>query len=138
MSSIRKLLPIVFLLAVAFAELGCASAGGSTDGSIRRRTDVLTRDEIATVQVGSLLEAIQRLRPRWLNVRGGAGLTEYSLAVYQGETRLGDLSVLRTLPPDFAESLRFLTRSAAQAQFTGNWSADVVGAIVIQTGVRAH
>lgn len=136
MKNYRKFLLVPLILGLSLAELGCASGGGSGTSSVRRNMDVLTHDEISTIDVGNLYEAVQRLRPRWLNVRSGGGQTDYTLIVYQGQTRLGDLSILKTMSPDFAQSLRFLSRTAAQAQLPGNWSQEVFGAIIISTSGR--
>lgn len=87
-----------------------------------------------SVDVGNLYEAVQRLRPRWLNVRSaGVGADFTTIMVYQGQTRLGDLEILRQLPLDAAESLRFLDRSTAQMSLPGNWTQGMVGAIVLIT-----
>ncbi len=131
----RAILQVVLILALGLSELGCASAGSGGTPTTRRRMDVLTREEIATVDVGNLYDAVRRLRPRWLNVRGGSiGIGDQTIMVYQGQARIGDLSAMKAMSPDLAESLRFLDRSSAQAQLPGPWSAEMAGAIVIQTG----
>lgn len=131
----QRFLQVVLLLAITLTELGCAAATSGSESSTRRRMDILTRDEIASVEVGNLYDVVSRLRPRWLSVRGSSmGQGESTIMVYQGQTRMGDLSVLKTLSTDLAESMRFLDRSSAQAQLPGTWSAEMGGAIVIQTG----
>lgn len=127
----RRVSTLVLLVAIAGVLGGCASTGGSSG---RTRSDILTREEIMTVDVGNLYEAVQRLRPRWLNVRSaGVGAEVTTIMVYQGQTRLGDLDILRQLPLQAAESLRFLDRSTAQMSLPGNWTQGMVGAIVITT-----
>lgn len=127
----RRVSTLVLLVAIAGVLGGCASTGGSSG---RTRSDILTREEIMTVDVGNLYEAVQRLRPRWLNVRSaGVGADFTTIMVYQGQTRLGDLEILRQLPLDAAESLRFLDRSTAQMSLPGNWTQGMVGAIVLIT-----
>lgn len=113
---------------------GCATA--SSSGS-RRSQDLITRDEIESLQVSTLYEVVQRLRPRWLEVRSvqtfGAGTGTNAVVVYQGQTLLGGVDVLRQLDPSAAESLRYLDGSTASASLPGIGSRHIEGAIVIQT-----
>lgn len=126
-----RLTHMVILLCFVYVLGACASSGAT---SARSRSDILTREEIMSVEVGNLYEAVQRLRPRWLNVRSsGVGASFTTIMVYQDQARLGDLEVLRQIPPQGVESLRFLDRSTAQMSLPGNWTQGMVGAIVITT-----
>jgi hypothetical protein len=99
----------------------------------RRRRDVLTRQELLESGTTNLFEAIDRLRPQWMrgraqsNLRGGGG----NVVVYQNNTQLGGIDVLRTLNPEFAEELRFLDGPTASNTLPGLGSRTVAGAIVI-------
>jgi hypothetical protein len=128
------LLVLAFLLAAA----GCASAGSGAGGPARGDYDVLMQDQIASVSVGNLYEAVERLRPRWLTPRGGQSLSGIStdILVFQGQTNLGTVEVLRQLPANTAARLRFLDGPTAAATLPGLGSRHVAGAIVIDTVVR--
>jgi hypothetical protein len=99
----------------------------------RRRRDVLTRDELLESGTTNLFEAVDRLRPQWMRGRGasnlrGGGIT---VVVYQNNTQLGGIEVLRTLNLEFAEELRFLDGPTASNTLPGLGSRAVAGAIVI-------
>ncbi len=99
----------------------------------RRRSDVLTREELAQSGTTNLFAAVERLRPQWLRPRGftnfrGSGT---AIVVYQGTTPLGGLDALRQLAPEFAEEIRFLDSSQASNTLPGLGSRAVAGAIVI-------
>lgn len=131
MKAQSHLIRTVIFLGFACILGACASSGSK---SVRSRSDILTREEIMSVEVGNLYEAVQRLRPRWLNVRSaGVGAPFTTIMVYQDQARLGDLEILRQIPPDGVESLRYLDRSTAQMSLPGNWTQGMVGAIVITT-----
>lgn len=133
-----RMLRATVLLSLMMVSVGaCASTGGSGGG---RDFNQITRAELDEVEdrVGNLYDAIQRLRPRWLQVRGGdrSFSTPTEIVVYQDQTFLGDLSVLRSLDPGFPSSLSYLDASQATAQLPGLGSRSVSGAIVIHTRDR--
>jgi len=76
MRSFRRYAPILCALS-ALLSLACASAPGASarSNSNERVSDVITEQELADPALAgsSTLEAVQRLRPRFLNQRG-AGL----------------------------------------------------------------
>lgn len=129
MTFTRVALP--FALAALLAVGGCASAGGGSP----QNPNLLTRDEIAAVNVSNLYDAVQRLRPRWLTSRGPRSLSGLStdIVVFQDQSMLGDIEVLRQLAPDLAVQIRYLDGSTATASLPGLGSRHVEGAIVIQT-----
>lgn len=115
----------------------CAAAASGSGGGNR---DELTREEIAAVDVSTLYEVVQRLRPRWLAVRsqrslGGAAT---SIVVYQGQSFLGGVDALRQLGPDAAAWLQYLDGATASATLPGLGSRSVEGAIVIHTTARGQ
>lgn len=111
--------------------VGCATADPS-----RSRVDPnrITRAEIVEVDVADLYEVVQRLRPRWLEVRGSRSFGgETEVVVYQGQSFLGGPEVLRQFDPAAAESLRYLDGPTASASLPGLGSRHVEGAIIIVT-----
>ena len=112
----------------------CSSATSSSAGNTR--VDLLTREQIMSVSgVNNLYEVVKRLRPRWLEPRGGdrslALPTE--IVVYQDQAYLGDVEVLGQLSPEMAYQLRWLDGPTASATLPGLGSRHVAGAIVLQT-----
>lgn len=127
----RSFLPLMLLTALAAAA--CAPSATTGDG---RQQNVITQEELESVRVSNLYEAVSRLRPRWLQVRsmqtlGGSGAT--AILVYQGRSRLGGADILRELDPGIAVWLEFLDGPTASASLPGIGAQDVEGAIIIHT-----
>lgn len=121
-----------------FTAVASACAPPVTTGV--RDPNVITTEELQSVQASDLEEAIQRLRPRWLTVRSpqtfgqGAGITQ--ILVYQNQSRLGGLEVLRDLGIDSAAWIEYLDRASASARLPGAGGQDVEGAIILHTSPR--
>lgn len=111
---------------------GCAST--SEQGSTNRRSDVITSEELQEVKVTNLYEAIQRLRPRWLQARSQQSFnTPSQIVVYQNQTNLGGFEALRSLGTDAAHSIQFMDGPTAMASLPGLGNTQVMGAIVVHT-----
>jgi len=125
------------LLIVAVAGiLAAACAGQSRPGSGGRNSNMISAAEIAEMQqagVRDLYELVNRRRPTWLQLRTERSLQlPTTVLVYQNDSRLGGIDVLRGYPLVSVASLRYL--DAAQAGLLpGAGSAHVEGAIVIRT-----
>jgi hypothetical protein len=124
----------VFVLA-ALTLTGCASSGSSTKGARSSSSrDSLLQEEILEVKAANLYEAVQRLRPRWLTIRtGGQSIrpTQTSILVYEGSVRLGDVEVLKTLPPESVLSIRYMTGTDATTSLIGTADQWVAGVIIL-------
>lgn len=125
---------VVIVLAVGLLVGGCVTAAG---GMERSDPDELSRDEILSVEVSNLYQVVQRLRPRWISAERRAGERSFTrdanVVVYQGQTRLGTLEVLRDWSPSAAYHLQWLDGPRASATLPGIGTDQVVGAIVIRT-----
>lgn len=121
------------IAAAAMLLLSAACATTSTgDGS---DPNLLTPEEIAEVNASSLYEVVNRLRPRWLEVRSSRSFeAETSVVVFQNETLLGGTETLRRYGPEAGYSLRYMDGEAASASLSGLGSRHVEGAIIIRTG----
>lgn len=123
------------LIAVAVALLGgCATTGTGQGGG---DPNILTREQIMSVQgVTNLYDVVQRLRPRWLTVRAsdrsfGMGT---QIAVFQGQTYLGDVQTLRQLQPGMAFQLKYMDGTTAQNSLPGiSPGTHLAGAIILST-----
>ena len=115
----------LYLLAVA-AILGCATASGTsgTSGTFAgpRKANLLTADEIAAANadVGSVYDAIARLRPHWLSSHGPTsfvtGGTEFAIVFIDGQ-RHGDLNSLRGLQASQIGDIRYYNSTEAGGSF---------------------
>lgn len=124
------------LLGIAFAALagGCATVRNPQGNG---RMDLLTREEIMSVRgVNNLYDVVERLRPRWLKIRGqdrSFGLTT-SIVVFQNQTLLGDVQTLRQLQPGLAYELKYLDGTTAKNTLPGlAFEGHVAGAILLST-----
>lgn len=123
----KCVLPVSFVLLSACAA---ASAGQEPARDINR----LTRAEIQSIDVSNLHDLVQRLRPRWLDVRGSRSFsTPTRVVVFQDQTLLGGVAVLRQLSPDMAAWMEYLDGPTASNSLPGLGSTHVEGAIVIHT-----
>lgn len=127
---------MITLVAVLALLAGSACASSSGGSGTNTRSDLLTREQIMSVDgANTLYEVVQRLRPRWLEARGGDrsfGLST-DIVVYQDQSFLGDVSTLSQLAPDMAYELRWLDGTTASATLPGLGSRHVAGAIVLST-----
>jgi len=130
-----RLLPGLLLLAVVIA--GCAPSASSGAG---RQSNELSRADIEATQLPNLYDAIDRLRPRWLTVRAQRSFGQQPLAtevvVYQNQTMLGGVEVLRQLGPEAAVRITYLDGATASASLPGLGSRHVEGAIILHTRER--
>jgi hypothetical protein len=117
------------------AVAGCATTRSGADDSESYRSDLITREEILGVQgVRNLFEVVQRLRPRWLTIRAGDrsfGMTT-EIAVYQGQTYMGDVETLRQMGPTLPHEMRWMDGQTAMTTLPGLGAGKhLAGAIII-------
>ncbi|HEY2067606.1 MAG TPA: hypothetical protein VGG84_16750 [Gemmatimonadaceae bacterium] len=131
---------IVFLLALS----ACATpAGGSSeaDGSaptVRHGAlDPITGAELEDPQVaaGSALDAIRRLRPSYLNLRGGGGLdpTTNAVLVSVDGSGLSSLSTLSSILAAQVGEIRYLSATDAAQRFG---TRGIAGPVILVTTRR--
>ncbi|HET7275831.1 MAG TPA: hypothetical protein VFI91_11755 [Longimicrobiaceae bacterium] len=135
--NIKAKISILATFAAVAVFSGCAAAagGGSSMGTDR---NVITAEELATLNVSTLYETVQRLRPQWLRVRGGQSLSTLTtdIVVFQNNTMLGGTDVLRRLGHDSAAWLEYMPGSKASNVLAGLGSRHVEGAIIVHTTPR--
>ena len=128
--SIRFLVSLVAALVLVSA---CSGNSGSARGPSRDR-NMITTEELATTNGLSAYEVVQRLRPHWLNARGGArslGLRT-EVVVFSDNIRLGGVDVLRNLPANTVREMKYMDATEASNQLPGVGSGEhIAGAIVI-------
>jgi hypothetical protein len=122
---------VALVPAAVVSAASCASSGGGTGESSNR--NVLTRDEMTEVSASNAYEAVERLRPRWLQIRASRsmiGSTE--IVVFMNRSLLGGPEVLRDFIPANIVRLRYLDGPTASAQLNGLGGRAVEGAIIIE------
>lgn len=120
-------------LAVIIGSVACISSATEVSGD----PDRLTREQIASVNVSTLYEAVQRLRPRWLEVRAQRTFElETQVLVVLDRTVLGGVDELRNLGVEIAAGMQYLTGSAAHGEFALPGDRHVEGVIVVHTRER--
>lgn len=129
---VRKPFHWIGALALVVVLTGCASSGSSgTDRNGDR--NVLTREEIAELDVNTAYEAIERLRPRWLRVRGSRSHNRPTeVVVLVDNLQLEGIQSLWDVDADNVASIRWLD-SAQAGQLPGLGSRHVEGAIIVET-----
>ena len=119
MPSATRLRVITQSLVLLFLT-GCASAPAASGSSSRAGGDVITRAELADPSlVGStVVDAIRRLRPRFLNERSGGlrGASEGAMVSLNGGPP-GELSELSRVEIGDVQEIRYLTTADANLRF---------------------
>lgn len=116
-----------FVLVAILTAAGCASSGQN----VRRDSSVLTMEEVGTVPVVNLHEAVERLRPRWLQS------SPDRIAVFMNEGYVGDAWSLREFKAGQIVRLRYLTANEAAATLPiYDTVSRLSGVIVLETGDR--
>ncbi len=124
---IRRILCVSLLVAVA----GCSTAS-SGSRSLQAR-NVITAEEVQELNVSSAYEAIQHLRPHFLQTRGQASIQDPSAGVpvvYVNGVRYGSPGTLQGIRAVDVEEIRYLSASDATTRYgTGH----VGGVIEVRT-----
>lgn len=111
----------VVLGAALLVAVGCS--GATQGGGQARRRNVITAEEIATIEVATAYHVVRRLRPQWLQARGAGDPVVYIDQQRRG--RPGELEFL--LPADVA-GMRYLNAGDATLRWGTNHPA---GAIMV-------
>lgn len=104
---------------------GCAASSSSADGSApRRSSSVITEEEFdAVVTIGTLWDAIERLRPPWLRSRGAR--TGYPVVFVNG-TRFGEIDSLRSIQVSDVASARLMSAGDATTLYGTGYPAGII------------
>ena len=129
---------IYLLAALAVSAVpACASspsgASNASQQSSPRRgsSDRITQEELATIDVQNALQAVQRLRPSFLQNRGGASssITQgpQDVVVYVDQTRMGGPSTLAQIPITDVKEIQHLSGTDATQRYgTGHGSGVII------------
>jgi hypothetical protein len=125
----------MFMVGIAGSAAGCVARTASplnATANLTPGTLVMAQELAGTPQQGSLMDALQRLRPGWLQSRGGAPMVSVDGAVAT------ELSSLRLISVSIVRQVRFERSSSSVGRATIAPNGDVVvgDLIVVTTGRR--
>lgn len=104
-----------------------------------RQANLLTQEELRASGATNLYDAIARLRPRWLQVRGARTFDTrtWPIYVYLNRSQLGGVEALRQIDVRSAYAVRYLTGTEAQGDIPGLLAQPVEAVIVVYTSPEA-
>lgn len=122
--------PVAALLLLLLA----ACSSGMNQGG--RQSSRLDRDELNTVEARDAYQAVERLRPLWLDKRTAPHLEdETAILVYVDGARFGELETLRDIPLVNVQSMRVLDHAEMTA-LIGTEFKIIARIIAVQSRVR--
>jgi len=121
--------------ALATGLLTWAAACASSTPGVRRDSAELLPEEIAEVPVSNLYEAVERLRPRWFQIRSPRSMNmSTEVAVILNSSYLGGPETLRQIAPTGLIRMRYLEAARATALYRVPDGRAVEGAIIVEMG----
>ncbi len=119
----------VSIIALALAMAACSSAG--TGSATSRNSHVVTTEELAGIDYLSGLEAVRRLRPNWLRVRGQITFFRQrseGIRLYVDGRHRHDRSELGSIRTSDIRQMQFLTgREATMRYGTDHGDGAILG-----------
>ena len=113
---IRHIFPRLVVLLVLTSLHACAT--GSTSAAPAGSGNVITREDLEDLQRLNLYQAVQRLRPQWLQTRGMDSFEQDNeVVVYVDNNQMGGPEELRRLSPIEVGEIRYLDSRQATTQF---------------------
>ena len=111
---------------------GCAS---TRTGQGSENPELLTREQILSAGATNLYDVVNRLRPRWLMVRGTRSFSmETEIVVFQNDMQLGGPDALKQMLPEIAYEIRHMEGARAATTLPGLMSGrHIEGAIIVST-----
>jgi hypothetical protein len=109
------------------ALLTACATGGATP--LTQDTHVITAPELRHTQAGHVYEAVQRLHPEYLRTRGPSTIvneTAMGPAVFVDRAFLGPIAVLRDLPVNDVQQIRFVSAWDAATIYGSGYANGVI------------
>ena len=123
MRSHTSRIAMVFALALAVGLAGCASAGGGSSRPAGSSMTRIVRAELAELPEMNALQAIERLRRRWLQSRAGD-----QVQLYVDGSRRSNVRDLESIRSTEIEQMEFMSASDATTRYGTGHSG---GAILV-------
>ena len=111
MRSHTSRIAMIFALALAFGLAGCASAGGGSSRPAGSSMTRIVRAELAELPEMNALQAIERLRRRWLQ-RGGD-----QVQLYVDGSRRSNVRDLESMRSTEIEQMEYLSANDATTRY---------------------
>lgn len=122
---------VTFLALAVIVSCSKATQGTGTSTGARGASNLITRQEIATIPATDGYDAVQRLRPEFLRPRSTASRTTAYAVVFVDGINKGAPEALRLLrSPEIAE-IRFLSAVDATTRYGLNVPAGVIQVTLI-------
>lgn len=116
----------VFVLSALTACASGGSGDGGDGGTSGGNRNLIVAEELAGV-TGSAYEAVQRLRPRWLQTRGGGTDASGNLpATFVDGSPRGDFTALNSIPVTNIRSIRYLSARDATTLYGTGYPAGII------------
>lgn len=125
-----RFLVMIFGLALVLPGCSAATSGGSGEGGVRRASNRITAEELATALDLDAWSAISRLRPSWLR-QGTRGASP--ALIVDGTPESGGLEMLRAFRTTDLTMLEFMSAADATTRYGTGYTS---GAIVVSTKRR--
>jgi hypothetical protein len=123
---------VASLFAAACASSPAGGASATQAPRPRSQYNRITEEELAKIDVENALQAVQRLRPNFLQSHGGetTSITQgpQYVVVYVDQTRMGGTSALAEIPITEVKEIQYLTGPEATLRFGTGHTA---GAIIV-------
>ena len=118
---------LIPLLTIGVFGSACAAATGTETQQARSSWGPITQSEIQQSVVGDALEAVQRLRPRWLRPRMG----DSQPLVYMRNQRYGGIEWLRIIRCENVYEIRYVNARDATTRWGMGHSAGVIEVVPV-------
>ena len=125
--------PVAVLVAVAC--LACASSGSGLPGEAGGR-DVISESEIASTDARNAYEAVESLRPLWLQSRGSASIRDPEPTlppVFVDGTEMGGIDYLRNIDITDVRVIRYMSSGEASNRHGMGYPRGIIE-VVSETG----
>lgn len=118
---------VVLAMALALGLAGCASAGGSAGRVEGATANRIVRAELEPLGQITPLQAIDRLRPRWLQGRGGD-----TPNLHINGSRMNNVQDLNSYQLSDIEQMEFMSANDATTRFGTGYT----GGVILVTTIR--
>ena len=122
----KSLIPLI--LGIILALAACQSGPG-TGRSTRANPNLITAQELAELEESSVLtakQAVQRLRPRWLQARSSGFSERHTPVVFRDGMPVGGLERLDEMDIRTIQELRYLSGSDATNRYGTGYPGGII------------
>jgi hypothetical protein len=115
------------LLLVSLASAACTSSPSGRPSAPRSDPNVITQAQIQQHKFTNAYDAVEGLRPRWLEARGVDSFSRPSqVLVYFDNNRVGGVAELRAITPPSIAYIRYFNGTDATARWGLDHGAGVI------------